>query len=171
MRRRMLAYAHSQMGERLRVGHDPESVVNSAEASANASKNAHLWDLPPEELLRCLLAKTKWHVRDRVGYETAQKRDMRRNAGPLEHHGEVAADEPDPAVVAEWKDLWDWVQQRLRETNPVYVQILDLYLQGHSCADIAFEIGGLSKRTVERTVKRVVALLREQLDPDYEGPE
>ena len=131
MRRRMVAFALTLMSERLRVRHDPESVVNSAEASANTPENDYLWKLPPEDLVKCLLQKTRIHVWNRVAFETAQMRDGGREAGSIDEHGEVAGSGLDPAVVAEWKDLWDWVQQRLMAENPVYGNILTLLRQGY----------------------------------------
>jgi hypothetical protein len=164
MRQRMVAFAHTLMSPQLRQRHDPESPAYSAEMSANELKNAHLWDLPPEELIRCLLQKTRIHVMNLVGHERAQKRNMDQEAGPVEDHGELAGGEPDPAVVVEWRDLWDWVRKELAAENAEHASILDLLRQGHSTPEIADKIG-YSTRTVERKIKEIHELLRDLLSP------
>ena len=163
IRLRMVTFANKLMSEGLRVRHDAESAAHSAEVSANLPKNSRLWDLPPEDFVRCMLQKTRIHVMNRVGHETAKKRDFRREVGTVDEHVEGVGTDPDPAVVVEWKDFWDWVQKQLEAENHAYGGILDLLRQGKTNAEIADEMS-LGLRGVQRMVVKVHDLMRQMLD-------
>lgn len=164
-RKRMLAYAETIMFWPLRQRHDPEDAVQSAEASANQSKNAHIWDLPPEELLHRLLVKTRYHVWNRVAHETADKRSPAHESGPVEQHGDFAGDGPNPGDVAAWKDFWNWLRQELEASHPGYGRILELLLDGKSNAEIADQLG-VGIKTVQRKVREAVDIARKKLAAD-----
>jgi DNA-directed RNA polymerase specialized sigma24 family protein len=100
-------------------------------------------------------------VRQLAEFHTAGKRSVNRERGPeaAEWLGlslEVLARDPSPADAAALADELELVMSRL---EPAQQKMLELRLQGHSLEEIASACDCSS-----RTVKRVLCLIREEME-------
>lgn len=112
--------------------------------------SAQLWQL--------LVKITVTKARAKGRYHTAAKRDVSTEQGNVDEEWLIAAADrepgPEDAVL-----LMDEIEALLRGLPPLYCQILELRLQGHSVAEVADQLG-----VARQTVYRALELLKQRLE-------
>ena len=163
---RLIALARSRLGSRMRQKVDPEDVLQSAYKSffvrqSQGQLSPTSWDSLWTMLTVITLRKCgRWVERFQTG-----KRDVNAEA-PVNADGSMwqAVDrEPTPEEAA---ILAETVEQLLQATEGRERAIVTLALQGGTVAEIAGQVG----RT-RRTVQRVLARIKDQLEQRAGGPE
>jgi RNA polymerase sigma-70 factor (ECF subfamily) len=141
---------------RLKRLFDSLDVCQSVLASFFVRAAAGQYDLDrPENLAALLATMARNKLAAQARRHTRQGRDVRRAAaGPVEDAG-VAAPDPAPSRVAEYRDLLDRFRGRLTDDER---RLADLRAHGRAWSEVAAEVGGdpraLCKR-LERAVDRV----------------
>lgn len=160
---RLLALADSRLSGKLERRGNAEDVVQSAYRSFFAAARDGRYVLERSgDLWRLLVAITLHKVRKHAEYHTAAKRSINRERetdADAQWFGlplEVLAQEPSPAEAAA---LTDEIQHVLQRLEPQQQRVLELRLQGYSVEEIATQCACSS-----RTVKRALAIIREELE-------
>lgn len=159
---RMVMLARNQLSPKLRRRVDPDDVVQSAYRSFFAKTREGRYTVDDSGGLWPLLAAiTLSKVRKQVEFNRAQKRSTSREAsvdraGGFGIEPELTARTPEPLDVICAVEELDRLMEGLSETHR---NILELRLQHRSIDEIAEEVG-----RSERTVRRVLENLREELD-------
>ncbi|MDA1013941.1 MAG: sigma-70 family RNA polymerase sigma factor [Planctomycetota bacterium] len=161
---RLTRLARSRLSARLAGRVDPEDVVMSAYRSFFLGarngrfliqRSGDLWALLSQITLHKLYRTVARHSAGRRSVYTEQAGDFELDGGP-------AAKEPTPEEAAE---LADFVESLMTGLAPKQQRILELRLQGETIADIAQAV-----TTSERTVRRILAEIREQLGSRLDAP-
>jgi len=163
---RLMRLVGSRLSARLAQRFDPEDVVQSAYASFfRGLREERLVILRSGDVWRLLVAITLNKLRRQVAHHQAAKRTVRvEAAGSLASRGLAeagsAADTPTPDEVA---GLVDEMERLLATLDPLQTQMLELRLQGYTCAEISAETG-----RCERTVRRLLERVRDELQMRWE---
>ena len=162
----LIELARARLSARLNRRLDPEDVVLSAYRSFFAGvrqgqfeieRGGDLWRLLVTMTLRKLYRQVKHNLRRKrsVGKE-------RHAADPSSMEPQMLARGPSPVEAVALADELEQVMTRL---EPLHRRMLELRLQGYNL----LEIGAATKRT-ERTVRRVLELIKEQLANSQNPP-
>lgn len=161
--RRLLAFARKKLGRGVRRKVDEEDVIQSVFTTLAEIQSKKRPDLEISDELWGLLARLT--RRKCVKYRRrfyAQRRDVRREqlagAYPDERHYEFQVDQPLPDETVAAQDAIEFVTRGLDETQR---GICLLRLAGFSIQEIADKM-----ECSERTVYRVMALVRERLEAE-----
>ncbi|MGQ9914227.1 MAG: sigma-70 family RNA polymerase sigma factor [Thermogutta sp.] len=164
--RRLLAFARKKLGRGVRRKVDEEDIIQSVFTTLAEIRSKKRPDLETSDELWGLLARLT--QRKCVKYRRrfyAQRRDVRREqlagAYPDERHYEFQVDQPLPDETVAAQDAIEFVTRGLDETQR---GICLLRLAGFSIQEIGDKMG-----CSERTVYRVLALVRERLDAEDAG--
>ena len=156
---KLLALARQRISRKISARLDPDDVVQSAYRSFflrarrgeySLGRNGDLWRLLASITLHKLLKQVRRHTADR----RTVRRETACDAAALDPL-ELAAREPTPEQAAA---LADELARIFAELQPGQRTMLELRLQGCELQEIAAETG-----KSERTVRRFLAALREQL--------
>jgi len=154
-----LAERHLHRRLRARVGGDDvvQSVFHtffkrSARGEFQIDNSAQLW--------RLLVRITLMRVRRQARYHTAEGRDVKAENQLFDEPGRTSAlpKELDPAAAIE---LVDRIESLLDGLPPIYSEVLQMRLQGHSADEIAKQ-QGVSRRTVYRALELLQGRLAKQ---------
>jgi RNA polymerase sigma factor (sigma-70 family) len=160
---RLVAFARTRLSAKLAQRVDPEDVVQSVYRSFFLRAQDGQYTLDHSgDLWRLLATITINKLHKQVEFHTAQKRAMDREQAPPADGSvagvspELLAREPSPdeamAAVEELHHL-------MQKLTPLQRRMLELYLQGHSVAEVAEAV-----ERSERAVRRLLALVKEQLE-------
>jgi RNA polymerase sigma-70 factor (ECF subfamily) len=159
---KMLELARRQLSKRLRRKVDPDDVLQSVFRSFFARYRQGRFDIENWENLWGILAiMTMRKCGRQIAYFQAERRDLRREVGlrtpvrPDEEQQFFSAD-PTPSEVL---ILIELVEKLMQGLTPADREILTLYLQGHSTAEISALVGR-TMRAVRRTLERARKRLR-----------
>lgn len=161
--KRLLAFARKKLGRGVRRKVDEEDIIQSVFTTLAEIRSKKRPDLETSDELWGLLARLT--RRKCVKYRRrfyAQRRDVRREqlagAYPDERHYEFQVDQPLPDETVAAQDVIEFVTRGLDETQR---GICLLRLAGFSIQEIADKM-----ECSERTVYRVLALVRERLEAE-----
>jgi len=152
-RQRLCALVARELDRRLQGREDPEDIAqstlrsvfrflrNASEGQVHFDHEGALWKLI-EKIARRKILKHGEHHR-------AQKRDPNREAGPADEQAPFP--EPTPEDAAAYADI---VEQVLQDLDPIYAEILQLRLAGHSERKIAEQLG-ISREAVHFRLRRL----------------
>jgi RNA polymerase sigma-70 factor, ECF subfamily len=154
---RLITLARQRLDRRMRPKMDAEDVLQSAFCSFFKRAAQGQYDLASWEALWGLLVViTISKCAGRAEHFRAAKRDVaRESAAPASGAGPLAR-EPTPEEAAV---LTETVEELLRGLEPHEEEMLMLFLQGHSIAEISSQVGW-----AERTVHRLLARTRKRLE-------
>jgi len=165
---RLIGLAHSRLDRLVRQKVDPEDVMQSVFKSFFCRHRAGNWDLADWNGLWSLLAQMTIRKcgRRAVHYRGA-RRDVRREAGAHQDQDESAYfheainREPTPDEAAM---LAETIEVVLGEAEGYHRDIVQMSLQGSTCAEIAAQTG-----VTERSVQRVLKRIRSRIEQMAEG--
>jgi RNA polymerase sigma-70 factor (ECF subfamily) len=167
---RLARVAEQHLNHKLRGRVDSEDIVQSvlqtffkrsARGEFQIDNSAQIWQL--------LVRITLMRVRAKARHHTAEVRDVRAEGATVDlEPADGIGHEPDPAEAILMVEA---IEQLVGGLPPLYCQVLDLRLQGHSAAEIAGQL-----KVSRRTIYRALELLQERLtsqerDADASGPE
>ncbi|MBI5759433.1 MAG: sigma-70 family RNA polymerase sigma factor [Planctomycetales bacterium] len=165
---RLIGLARNHLADKLKRKVDPEDIAQSVLKSFFVRQAQDAFELSSFDSLWGLLAMiTVRKCGHRFEYFAAQGRDVDREItgsmfGDASNRAwEVVAKEPTPAQAA---ILTETIENLMRGLEPRERQILELALQGYTPP----EISDLVSRS-ERTVRRILQRVREQLEQTREG--
>jgi len=154
--------ARRQLSERLRRKVDPEDVLQSVFRSFFVRQREGRFDIENWENLWGILAiMTMRKCGRQIAHFQAERRDLRREVGlqtPVQPGDEPRFFSPDPTP-SEALVLVELLEGIMQILTPTDREILSLYLQGHTTAEISARVGR-TMRTVRRTLERVRKRLR-----------
>jgi RNA polymerase sigma-70 factor (ECF subfamily) len=160
---RLIALARSRLDRLVRQKVDPEDVLQSVFKSFFRRHREGDWDLTDWDSLWSLLARmTIRKCGRRAIHYQSQRRDVRRETAPAtdqqesSYFREAINREPTPDEAAL---LGETVEQVLRALEGCHRDMVQLSLQGCTCAEIANETG-----VTERSVQRVLKHVRERIE-------
>jgi RNA polymerase sigma-70 factor (ECF subfamily) len=162
----MLELARRQLSDRLRRKIDPEDVIQSVFRSFFVRQREGCFDIENWENLWGILAVITMRKCGRqIAHYQAERRDLRREVGlqkPVQPGDEphFFAHDPSPSEALVLIELVEGLMQNL---TPPDREILTLYLQGQTTAEISEHVGR-TMRTVRRTLERVKKRLRSMQD-------
>jgi len=161
--RRLMAFARRNLGRGVRRKVDEEDIIQSVFATLAEIQAKKQPDLESSDELWGLLARLT--RRKCVKYRRrffAQRRDIRRESRPAdeldERHYEFEVEQPLPDETVAAQDVIEYVTRGLDETQR---GICLLRLAGYSIQEISSKM-----ECSERTVYRVLALVRERLESE-----
>lgn len=154
----MRQLASRNMGPRLRQRLDPDDIVQSACRSFFRGMEGGRFEFEEEnDLWRLLCAITLNKTRNQSRFHGRQRRDSGRQEA-LHDGVDESRGLDDPAWIVAWQDS---VEEYLASLGPEQQQVIRMLLEGHTQVEIARQMG-----CAERTVRRIVAAIREQLKSD-----
>jgi RNA polymerase sigma factor (sigma-70 family) len=159
---KMLELARRQLSSRLRRKLDPEDVLQSVFRSFFVRHREGHFDIENWENLWGILAiMTMRKCGRQIAHFQAERRNLRREVGlrtPVQPGDEPQFFSPDPTP-SEALVLIELVERLMQGLTPADQEILTLYLQGHTTAEISVLVGR-TMRTVRRTLERARKRLR-----------
>lgn len=160
---RLTLLARSRLSPKLASRTDPEDVVLSAYRSFFvAARDGRFVLARSGDLWRLLVSITMHKLHRQVRHHTAERRSVsREQPGAGVEDVAVVAREPSPADVVAITDELEVVMNSL---DPLARRVLELRLQEEPLAVIAVDVG-----RSERTVRRTLATIREQLSQRREA--
>lgn len=160
---RLTLLARSRLSSKLASRTDPEDVVLSAYRSFFvAARDGRFVLARSGDLWRLLVSITMHKLHRQVRHHTAERRSVsREQPGAGVEDLAVVAREPSPADVVAITDELEVVMNSL---DPLARRVLELRLQEEPLAVIAVDVG-----RSERTVRRTLATIREQLSQRREA--
>lgn len=148
---RLARFAEEHLSHKLRGRVDSDDIVQSvlhtffkrsARGEFQIDNSAQIWQL--------LVRITLMRVRAKARHHTAAMRDARaEDAGAELELADAIGHDPDPS---EALILVEAIERLVGGLPPMYCQVLDLRLQGHSAAEIADQLK-LSRRTIYRALE------------------
>jgi RNA polymerase sigma-70 factor, ECF subfamily len=153
---RLMGVAEQHLSRRVAAREDGEDVVQSVFRTFFRRHQAGDFRIDNSASLWRLLVKiTVLKARAKGRHHTAEKRDVRAEAGNDAWLSEASARDPGPAEAAALVDL---IETALRGLEPLHGQVLELLLQGQSVAEIAQQLG-----KTRQAVYRIRELLQQRL--------
>lgn len=160
---RLVAFARTRLSAKLAQRVDAEDVVQSVYRSFFIRAREGQYTLDQSgDLWRLLATITLNKVHKQVEFHTAQKRAIDREQAISAEESvagvsaELLAREPSPAEAMSAVEELQHVMQKL---TPLQRRMLELYLQGHTVAEVAEAV-----ERSERAVRRLLALVKEHLE-------
>jgi RNA polymerase sigma-70 factor (ECF subfamily) len=157
----MLDLARRHLGNRLGRKIDPEDVLQSVFRSFFVRYRAGRFDIENwENLWGILTVMTIRKCGRQLAYFRADRRDLRREVGlqtPVRPDDEPQFFAPDPSP-SEALVLIELVSRLMQALTPADREIVTLYLQGHTTAEISEQVGR-TMRSVRRALERAKAKL------------
>jgi RNA polymerase sigma factor (sigma-70 family) len=160
---RLVAFARTRLSAKLAQRVDAEDVVQSVYRSFFIRARDGQYTLDQSgDLWRLLATITLNKLHKQVEFHTAQKRAYDREQAIAAEESvvgvsaELLAREPSPAdAMAAVEEL----QQVMQKLTPLQRRMLELYLQGHTVAEVADAV-----ERSERAVRRLLALVKDHLE-------
>jgi RNA polymerase sigma-70 factor (ECF subfamily) len=165
--RRLIGLANSRLDRLVRQKLDPEDVMQSVFNSFFCRHRDGDWDLANWNGLWSLLAQiTIRKCGRRVVHYRGERRDVRREARARQDQDESAFfheainREPTPDEAAM---LAETIELLLGEVEGYHRDIVQMSLQGATCAEIAIQTG-VTERSVQRVLKRIRARIEQMAE-------
>ena len=153
---RLTQLARVRMSARLKRRVDPDDVVMSAYRSFFRVIRSNRYDPDTMHLWGLLAGITLRKLYREANHHQAATRDIRvESEGSVTFDAKLLGREPTPDEVVEFSDQ---LEDLMASLTPKQQQVLELRLQDYTAVEIAERVG-----QSERTVRRTLALIRDQL--------